>query len=302
MIKKTTLTESFGNTAGQAPVSAVGGWVRPKEVTLIQGDTEATTWLRYEYDTQPVELNIKPEMLKEFIALAPDEIPNYWKPTAFNPQVAQAVVSFARKWGSLIGTKEGAISIATQPDLTTNTLEGMLQHMSSKDRLDVWRSCARTAKDILMSAKELHANEEKRCAALKVLDEWLLLSVVVVTEWNDGLQIRLKAITLKAALAFQLATVIARHEGIGLCGRCGDQFDIEGQRKKYCKACGKNGPLRNASRTYYLRKKKALTLWRNGKSTDQIAKQVGRPVEQVNGWIEDFQKNGSRADRLRAKN
>jgi hypothetical protein len=141
------------------------------------------------------------------------------------------------------------------------------------------------------------ANEWRLLA--DALNGWLRISRVRpwVTLRGSKLTFAVSGGGLFGAIGLRLTYAVCAIEGYAICAAC-SQFDRPKRKPKsgqryFCEKCrGAQEPIKFAMRDTRLRKSKARTLHKSGTSPEEIARQIGRGIDQVRKWagIEDNSK------------
>lgn len=92
------------------------------------------------------------------------------------------------------------------------------------------------------------------------------------------------------AVAIQLMFAICRSSGLAVCSECGAPYTRSRRaalsRRNFCDLCRADGAaLKAARRDTDKRKRAAVQLAEEGHSVETIARNLGRPLETVRGWL-----------------
>jgi hypothetical protein len=220
-----------------------------------------------------------------------------WKFIRLHDAPSDEILRFARKWG-VLGICEHSFPATHNPPRMAKSKSHpactplRLNADNYWEPLQSWRDYSRQARGILRIAARLHQDklglkedweavygEDYTVSGMAPEAEliWQRLRLsFLVNDWLELGDVRPKFmwagggigvsyyLTLFGVLASQLAFVISRDKGVGLCASCGEPY-IPGRRlpkrnqRNYCRGprCGKRGANRNAKRAQRLKQRNA---------------------------------------------
>lgn len=90
---------------------------------------------------------------------------------------------------------------------------------------------------------------------------------------------------------WELKKIILTNENINQCLNCGEYFNSKHPNAKFC-GKGKGTAVHKAcENSYNARKFRARNSHKKGKSIENIAKSINRPIDEVREWIHNYQPN-----------
>jgi DNA-directed RNA polymerase subunit RPC12/RpoP len=277
-----TRVPQFVTKGGNIERSVIStGWIRPATVE-ISGEE-----LLFDYREPFQRVRAATGMMQGFLRL--ESTSN------------ERILAFARRWGALrispVDEDSGEF-MKPQAGSFSQILYGPNESLSE------WRAAVREFRDVLTLAAQLEEASERRAMTNHVREQksrvsdlskevqvrinGLLFANMVRPHigWTgERWTIRLHIRNLGGALAVQTMLMVARKDGLALCGSCGETFETDGKRKVYCQDCGLKAAQRAASRKRYKAVVAARAMSQQGKTAAEIAAVLGRPVGKIRRWV-----------------
>jgi hypothetical protein len=255
-------------------------WFRPTRVEIKGGE------LVFDYSEPRQRVKPREGMMEGFVRLA----------NASDEQIA----AYARRWGSLHINPPDYPYSNMRPE-EWGGFERILY--GPNEPLSHWRASAQNVHAILLQASQLdEVCQRSKLATPKLLQNSLVTDlsrevqaqvngllfaqIYPQLEWRgDRWAIRMHIQNLGGAIFLQLMMMVARAEGLALCHSCGQPFETNGKRKKYCENCGLAAAQRSASKKLYEKKREIRRRYDSGESPQQIAGALQEQIVRIERWL-----------------